>query len=169
MPINADEFLHEREQQYHEPQRETVPRYEYTLQDSTYELRAKSYASSNLARVASELKEQKRKEKAEREREIRLKSDSEKLSMWLKNEYNGQLYNIPVHLRFSKDRSSIQTTKGASVPSKEAFVLLQKLRNGEDCKGERIGSFTMQENTLDFVRIGCHVIEWKVINQFFNQ
>lgn len=102
-----------------------------------------------------------------KEEKARLK-DSEKLELWLKNEFNGALYNVPVHLRFSKDKTTIQTTKGANVPSKEAFVLLSKLRKGQDCKGERIGSFTVEENTLDYVRIGCHVIEWKVINQFFN-
>lgn len=94
--------------------------------------------------------------------------EKENLSKWLNNEYNGQLYNLPVYLRFNSDKSQIQTSHGAIVPTKEAFILLDKLRNGIDCKGYRIGNYTLIESTLDHVKIGCHVISWNVINNFFN-
>jgi len=42
------------------------------------------------------------------------------------------------------------------------------LRKGTDVKGEKINGFTVIENTLDHVKIGCHVITWPVINNFFN-
>jgi hypothetical protein len=104
------------------------------------------------------------KAKAERE----LEKSRELLVKWLNHEYNGQLYNIPVHLRISKDGKLIETTKGAKVDNELALRLLEKLRKGTDVKGEKINGFTLIENTLDHVKIGCHTISWPVINQVFN-
>ena len=89
------------------------------------------------------------------------------LSKWLNHEFNGQLYDIPVHLRLSKDGSKIETTKGAKVETAKALVLLEKLQKF-DAVGENINGFTVIENTLDYVKIGCHVIKWGVINEVFN-
>jgi len=91
----------------------------------------------------------------------------ELLAKWLQHEYNGQLYNIPVHLRISRDGKLIETTKGAKVSLETALRLLPKLRNNEDVKGEKIDGFTFIENTPDHVKIGCHTITWDVINQLF--
>lgn len=93
--------------------------------------------------------------------------EAELLAKWLSHEYNGQLYNVPVHLRISTDGRLIETTKGARVPMTEAVKLLQKLRNSEDVKGYKIDGFTVIENTDEAVKIGCHTISWPVINQFF--
>lgn len=95
--------------------------------------------------------------------------NQELLTKWLQHEYNGQLYDVPVHLRISKDGQLIETTKGARVGLSEALRLLSKLRNREDVKGETINGFTVIENTESAVKIGCHVISWPIINQFFNQ
>lgn len=102
------------------------------------------------------VKEQKELEKAK-----------ELLAKWLQHEFNGQLYNIPVHLRISRDGKLIETTKGAKVNLETALRLLPKLRNNEDVKGEKIDGFTFIENTPDHVKIGCHTISWDVINQLF--
>lgn len=93
--------------------------------------------------------------------------EAELLAKWLQHEFNGQLYNVPVHLRVSRDGRLIETTKGARVDVEAALRLLAKLRNGSDVKGEKIDGFTLIENTPDHVKIGCHVIGWDVINQLF--
>lgn len=105
------------------------------------------------------------RELARKQKEI--EKNKELLAKWLQHEFNGQLYNIPVHLRVSRDGRLIETTKGAKVDIEAALRLLAKLRNGSDVKGEKIDGFTLIENTPDHVKIGCHVIGWDVINQLF--
>jgi len=97
-----------------------------------------------------------------------LQKSIELLQKWLIHDYNGQLYNIPVHLRISKDGQQIETTKGAKVDIEAAQRLLNKLRKNEDVKGETINGFTLIENNTDHVKIGCHVINWDIINKLFN-
>ena len=106
----------------------------------------------------------------ERQRAKELKEiekNKELLAKWLQHEFNGQLYNVPVHLRVSKDGHLIETTKGAKVDVESALRLLAKIRKNEDVKGEKIYGFTVIENTADHVKIGCHTISWDVINQLF--
>ena len=91
------------------------------------------------------------------------------LNKWLNHDFNGELYDIPVHLRLSKDGSKIETTKGAKVGLESALRLLAKIQANEDVKGEKIEGFTLIESTLDHVKIGCHVIAWPVINQVFTK
>lgn len=131
-------------------------------------LRLQASEKSKLAREKFDLKQLQKREKAEKKSLERKEKEKENLGKWLNNEYNGQLYNLPVYLRFNSDKSQIQTSHGANVPTKEAFILLDKLRKGIDCKGHKIGNYTLIESTLDHVKIGCHVISWKVINNFFN-
>ena len=94
-----------------------------------------------------------------------LQKSLELLTKWLNHEYNGQLYNIPVHLRVSSDGKLIETTKGAKVQMSEALRLLSKLRSGEDVNGYKIDGFTVIENNSDRVKIGCHEISWNIINK----
>ena len=107
------------------------------------------------------VREQAKKERAE------LK-ERENLTNWLNGSYHGQLYNLPVYLRFIDENKTIQTSHGANVPTREALSMLNKLRNNVECIGERIGDYTIQKVTLDYVKIGCHVIEWETINRFFS-
>lgn len=97
----------------------------------------------------------------------RAEKNAELLAKWLNYEYHGQIYEVPVHLRISKDGTMIETTQGAKVENAAALRLLAKLRKGEDVKGETINGFTVIENNLDHVKIGCHTISWPVIDQFF--
>jgi hypothetical protein len=99
----------------------------------------------------------------------KLEKEKELLNRWLNNEYHGQLYGIPVHLRVSKDGTQIETTKGAKVGLDSALRLLAKIQANQDVKGEKIEGFTLIESTLDHVKIGCHLIAWPVINQVFKQ
>jgi hypothetical protein len=115
--------------------------------------------AQNLANSREQREQAKQAKKVEKEKEY--------LNQWLNGSWNGQLYNLPVHLRLTGD--NIETSHGAKVPLKESLILLNDIREGEDCKGRKIGSFTVIETTLDYVKIGCHVIQWSVINQFFNR
>ena len=101
--------------------------------------------------------------------EKQLEKSKELLTKWLNHEFNGQLYNIPVHLRISKDGKNIETTKGASVEYTRGVELFNKLVNKENVNGHKINGFTLLENSSEAVTIGCHVINWPVINQFFNK
>lgn len=96
----------------------------------------------------------------------KLEKEKDLLNRWLNHQYDGQLYDVPVHLRISKDGKQIETTKGAKVEIAKALVLLEKLQNF-DAVGENINGFRVIENTLDHVKIGCHVIKWDVINHLF--
>lgn len=98
-----------------------------------------------------------------------LEKSKELLTKWLNHEFNGQLYNIPVHLRISKDGQMIETTKGAKVEYFRGVELFNKLVNKENVNGHKINGFTLLENSTESVTIGCHVINWPVINQFFNK
>lgn len=119
------------------------------------------------ARIKSEYLRDTAVERQTAKQQRELEKQKELLEKWLRHEYNGQLYNIPVHLRVSTDGRLIETTKGAKVDLQAGLRLLAKLRNGSDVKGEKIDGFTLIENTLDHVKIGCHTITWPVINQLF--
>jgi len=106
---------------------------------------------------------QKAKEQKELEKSIEL------LEKWQRHEFNGQLYNIPVYLRISKDGQLIETTKGAKVEFSKAVELYNRLKRNENVNGYKIDGFTVLENNSEAVKIGCHVINWRVINQFFNK
>jgi hypothetical protein len=93
----------------------------------------------------------------------------ELLAKWLNHEYNGQLYNIPIHFRLSKDGSSIETTKGAKVSKIEALKLLAKVRANQDVIGEKLDGFTLLGYNETDITIGCHTMTWDVINSFFNE
>lgn len=121
------------------------------------------------ARIKSERLRDTAVERLNAKKQKEIEKQKELLEKWLRHEYNGQLYNIPVHLRVSTDGKLVETTKGAKVNIEAALRLLAKLRSNTDVKGEKIDGFTLIENTLDHVKIGCHTITWPVINQFFNQ
>jgi len=98
-----------------------------------------------------------------------LEKSKELLIKWHNHEYNGQLYNIPVHLRISKDGQFIETTKGAKVDYAKGLELFNRLVNKENVNGHKINGFTLLKNSSEALTIGCHVINWPVINQFFNK
>jgi hypothetical protein len=106
------------------------------------------------------------RQKAKEQKE--LKKSIELLEKWQKHEFNGQLYNIPVHLRISKDGQLIETTKGAKVEFSKAVELYNRLKRNENVNGYKIDGFTVLENNSEAVKIGCHVINWPIINKIFN-
>jgi hypothetical protein len=114
--------------------------------------------SIDILNAQQAIQEKKKERAAERDKEL--------LNKWLNNEYNGQLYNIPVHLRLSKDRNMIETTKGASVKLSSGIYLFNKSKEA-NIKGEKLEGFTVLNNFSESITIGCHVIEWEKINNFF--
>jgi hypothetical protein len=119
--------------------------------------KAYSYAT-NLRNNREEREQAKQAKKVEKEKEY--------LNQWLNGNYNGQLYNLPIYLRFNDNY--IETSHGAKVPTLQAVKLLNDIRQGKDCKGVKIGNYTVIDTTLDYVKIGCHIIKWEIINEFFN-
>jgi len=120
--------------------------------------REASLYAANLRNNREEREQAKQAKKVEKEKEY--------LTQWLNGSWNGQLYNLPIYLRFNENY--IETSHGAKVPLKESLILLNDIRDGKDCKGVKIGNYTVIDTTLDYVKIGCHVIKWNVINEFFN-
>ena len=114
------------------------------------------------------VREQAKKEREQAKKDKQAIKERENLTNWLNGTYHSQLYNLPVYLRFIEDNKTIQTSHGATVPTREALTMLNKLRNNVECIGERIGNYTIQKVTLDYVKIGCHVIDWSTINKFFS-
>ena len=117
------------------------------------------------AQIKAQILRETQTEREEKKQAKELEKSLELLTKWLNHEYNGQLYNLPVHLRISSDGKLIETTKGAKVELSEALRLLSKLRSGEDVNGYKIDGFTVIENNAHSVKIGCHEISWNIINK----
>lgn len=82
------------------------------------------------------------------------------------NMTNTQIRHIKQNLQwgFQSDKSDyirisngrIETNRGASVTFEEAKLLLKCIESSADCKGLKVGQFTVIEKTSDFIKIGCH-------------
>jgi hypothetical protein len=129
------------------------------VKEKAREAREKAWVNAKKAREAREVKEQAK-------RLILQKSEGEKLDLWLTGDFSGQLYNLGIYLRLSKDRRTVETSHGAKVPTVEALQLLKDIRSNENVIGRQIGNFTVKETTLDHIIIGCHKITWEAIEQF---
>jgi hypothetical protein len=62
----------------------------------------------------------------------------------------------PVMLRVND--STVETSKGASVPLKAAEILYKAVKSGRDVKGYKIGYYTVTDVQPDEIIIGCHTI-----------
>jgi hypothetical protein len=110
--------------------------------------------------------EEKRDEKRKRQTEINRLNDLEKLPLWLTGEYMQNLYHLEkTYLRLSKDKESIQTSRGRRVSLKAALIAHKAILSGKGI-GAKIDGFTVIEANLDHIKIGCHVIGWPEINAF---
>lgn len=98
-----------------------------------------------------------------------LEKELTNLQKWLCGEFHGTFYNLPVHFRLVNDGTEIQTSKGARVSLEAAKRLYTKLKSGQDCKGDKIDGFTLIENNPETIKIGCHVINWPIADNFFAQ
>lgn len=112
----------------------------------------------HAAKLEEKHREQQRKEILEQQ---------EKIQEWRKGEFNGQLHNLPVMLRL-RDQT-IETSHGAIVPLNDAINAFSLLTHGHDLKGKQIGSFTVNEVSEDFIKIGCHTIPMSEVNTLFRK
>jgi hypothetical protein len=132
-----------------------------------------NYVKAEERSKINEQRQNRKNEIRQREREERNKQKREheylKLDKWLKNELNEALWNIPIHLRMSSDGSTIQTTRGASVPVGDAIVLWEAIQEGRDVKGMKVGSFTCISVLNGIIKIGCHEIPMHVAAHFMTR
>jgi hypothetical protein len=132
------------------------------------ELEQKHLNKIETLNKAQKTAQEKREQKREREREIARLKDTEKLALWLNREYSGQLYNLEkVYLRISSCGQKIETSKGVKVCLKKALQLHRLLLQGKAI-GSYIDGFQVLSVTVDYIKIGCHVIYWNQINDFLN-
>jgi len=114
---------------------------------------------ANLLRDTAETRKAEQKEKL-RIGELKLLDD------WINHNYNGHLYYSKIHLRI-KD-GFLQTSHGATVKLSDAVCLLKDIRDAKNMIGTKIGAYRVRFVGLDQITIGCHVIQWEVINEFFD-
>lgn len=87
----------------------------------------------------------------------------------IKKFYNGSINYInninKELLRLSKNKDSIETSRGANVPLKEAKILYNRIINNKDIKGLKIGYYTIIGIKDNILKIGCHNIELKEVHK----
>lgn len=100
--------------------------------------------------------ELKREKIRARKEALELEKIKDKVDAWRRGENNNTLYGATVALRI-KD-NMLETSRGARVPLVEAKRLFIKIINGAYTIGEKIGPYTLDAVTEDFIRCGCHNI-----------
>ena len=81
---------------------------------------------------------------------------------------------FPIHLRFNSMSNEVQTSRGADVPydsAKDLYLFAYKFRSNPDVikqhiNGRKVGDFTVTSMNDEGITIGCHFIEWSVIDEF---
>lgn len=129
------------------------------LESKGIDLKARQEKEKEANRLKKiKLEEQKREEQ---------KRLLENLVHW-KSGANVSVYGLEkIYLRFIND--TIETTKGAQVPFKDALNLLNDIRLNNNIQGKRYGNFTGNEINENFVVIGCHSIPKEEILNLANQ
>jgi hypothetical protein len=103
---------------------------------------------------------------AETRETAKQRTEAENLALWIKGLYNGNFYHTQkIYLR--RKGENIESSKGAKVPLLEAVNMVQDIRNGVDVTGKKIGTYTVNSITLDYITIGCHVISFETVNELF--
>ena len=118
--------------------------------------------SENKANLLRDTAETRQAEQEEKLRSI----ESKLLDDWINHNYDGHLYNSQIHLRI-KD-GFLQTSHGGNVKLSDAVCLLKDIRDAKNMIGTKIGAYTVKFVDLDQITIGCHVIQWEVINKLFD-
>lgn len=91
-----------------------------------------------------------------------------KLEEWKQGE-NVSTYQFNNHVSECYLRAKdgrVETSQGADVDYKEAKVLYLALKNSKDVLGKEIGRYTVVENTPEHIKIGCHIINKVIVNEF---
>lgn len=130
----------------------------------------------------------KENERRKREEELRIeKKEKEIVEKWKNRELNyyRSFWHIPVQLRFNEDKTIVETTKGANVPTSHAERLFKffikciaenktYISNNNNHQIDSIGVYKLREiNKNDkeewYIKAGCHVIYKDAIDDFINR
>lgn len=112
--------------------------------------------------------EQVLREREQASRERKEQAYKEKVAQWLKGKNVSLMgYSGDTLLRHINGGETVQTSRGASVPTKHAEVLYKAWRNGKVIVGTHIGDFTVLRSSEDEVVIGCHTLKAHVLHDFF--
>jgi hypothetical protein len=149
---------------------EKVPKHFYKLIESAKTGKYKDYLAKEAERIA--------KEKAEA-RERQTKQHNKNISNWRKFK-NDKGEHSPQSrlwtrldkdfLRISEDGEKIQTSQGIDIPLPVAKRILNTIRtvlSKGGCNGDcnfKILDLSVKEINKEFIRVGCHNIDWKEIN-----
>lgn len=104
--------------------------------------------------------------KEEEQREKQAQKEREKIGSWLKGEISGTFYNLPIYLRLVGEE--IETSHGARVPLSRALEVLESIEKRDYIIGQRLGHYTINEITSDFIKIGCHTIYFNNVRTFLD-
>jgi hypothetical protein len=129
------------------------------LADGSYlsaEDRAKILERANKAQQAEAKRDEARRIARELYEAQRAIEEVEKLAAWMRGEDTGGYWFAETRLRIKGD--TVQTSKGAEVPTIEARNLYRALKLERDIVGQRVGHFTVSHVDSEVVRIGCHTI-----------
>jgi hypothetical protein len=108
-----------------------------------------------------------RQERQRIKQEKLAEKEKENLSKWFAGNYNYPLYNLPIYLRLQDN--TVQTSHGANVPLDHARHIISLFDKGLDITGKKIGYYTINEVTLDYIKIGCHKMYFNNVNGFIDQ
>lgn len=110
--------------------------------------------------------EAQQKAKQNKIRKKAIAENKKRLEQWKKGEDVNTYYlnEFPIELR--EKGEYIETSHGADVKTADAKLLYLALKRGSDVLGKEIGRYTVIENTNEHIKIGCHVISKKVVNEF---
>jgi len=100
------------------------------------------------------------------------RSEAEKLERWLACKSNKlpQLpYNAPVLIRYNAKNARFETSKSVQIPLEAARRFAAAYRAGAVQPGDHILSYTVDTVGADYLKIGCHTIETKLINELIEK
>lgn len=125
------------------------------------------YPLQNEALLKANLIDKTRDKREKEKREKLAGKEKENLEKWFTGDYNYPLYNLPIYLRLQND--TVQTSHGANVPLEHARHIISLLDKGLDIIGKKIGYYTINEVTLDYIKIGCHKMYFNDVNSFIDK
>lgn len=100
------------------------------------------------------------------------RTDAEKIEMWLTGKSNKlpfRGYNAPVLIRYNDKDERFETSKNALIPLEAARRFAADYVAGTLPQGARILSYTVDSVGADYLKIGCHTIETKLINELIDK
>ena len=128
-------------------------------------------AAEDLANTAAAEATAKRERAAAKRAAARLAKLSfpEQLAKWQAGEIHrlpGD-WSQPVYLRYRDNRETVETSKGARVPTASARRAWKHFTAGTLAPGERVGAFTVDTVKAETVKIGCHLLRVDILREFF--